>query len=78
MYGNFSLISQECDFGRLATKLTNMELLLSFFWKDMVELLKNGVELVPAAETALLELLSYPLHSSLARYVLCRYFVTFL
>eukprot|EP00246_Nothoceros_aenigmaticus_P003519 TRINITY_DN14694_c0_g1_i1.p1 TRINITY_DN14694_c0_g1~~TRINITY_DN14694_c0_g1_i1.p1 ORF type:complete len:314 (-),score=49.67 TRINITY_DN14694_c0_g1_i1:432-1373(-) len=36
------------------------------FVNELVELLKNGVELVPASEAALLDLLSYPLHASLA------------
>lgn len=36
--------------------------------QEATELLKDGIDLIPEADTALSNLLSYPLHSTLSRY----------
>ena len=64
-----------------ALKWTPTLKLFSLFWKeymltltaqthvqDATELLKDGIDLVTDADTALLNLLSYPLDSTLARW----------
>lgn len=36
--------------------------------QEATALLKDGIDLIPEADTALSNLLSYPLHSTLSRY----------
>lgn len=38
--------------------------------QEATELLKDAIDLVPECDTALSNLLSYPLHSTLTRYIL--------
>jgi glutamyl-tRNA synthetase len=42
--------------------------------QEATELLKDGIDLIPDADTALSNLLSYPLHSTLSRYYITSLF----
>ncbi|RYQ88041.1 hypothetical protein Ahy_B09g095484 isoform B [Arachis hypogaea] len=45
------------------------------FVDEAIELLKDGIDLIPDADTALSNLLSYPIHSTLQRYSLIMYMI---